>query len=546
MTNESQNVFEVLVIGSGPAGVSSAKALVERGFRVTLLDIGFDDPKAREAIPDLPFSKLRAEDPNQTSYFVGQEAEGVPKGDVKVGAHLTPPRRFVHHRSEELLPSRVRGATLMQSTALGGLGAAWGAGACTYLPEELTAMGLPIDEMNSAYRAVSSWIGVSAPESGAMRWHCGSALSQAQPALEPDDLARSIMSRYDRNKDHFSKLGFDIGLPSMAVLTRDLDSRCANPYYDMDFYGDSRKSVFRPRYVLDNLKKNKNFTYLSSRVCLSYLERDGVIEVRVRNLGTGTEEVLYCGQLILAAGAINSARTVFESMSLDKKAGFSIQTRLLCNPYHYLVGLQLDSFGRELSDRRHSLAQLFGIYRSAGQRTHESAFLAFYSYRSLLHFKLSKEFPFPVAIGQKIAALLSGGLSIVGVHHSDSFETAIDYRWTKNALAPGIIELSYDKHAETQRRRDQKVNEEIHFIQKTLRRLGVFPLSRVAPGPGASIHYAGSLPIGSWTDVDGRVLKSKRVYVVDSSTWTYLPAKGLTLSIMANAWRIAQKLPRSP
>ena len=33
---------ELLVVGSGPAGISAASALVEKGHRVTLLDGGVD------------------------------------------------------------------------------------------------------------------------------------------------------------------------------------------------------------------------------------------------------------------------------------------------------------------------------------------------------------------------------------------------------------------------------------------------------------------------------------------------------------------------
>jgi hypothetical protein len=72
------------------------------------------------------------------------------------------------------------------------------------------------------------------------------------------------------------------------------------------------------------------------------------------------------------------------------------------------------------------------------------------------------------------------------------------------------------------------------------------PLSVIDPAPGASIHYAGTLaanqpsdnPAG--TSPDGRLNLSRSVYVADSSPWTFLPAKGLTLTLMANARRVAE------
>ena len=33
---------KIVVIGSGPAGISAAKAILQRGYRVTMLDVGYE------------------------------------------------------------------------------------------------------------------------------------------------------------------------------------------------------------------------------------------------------------------------------------------------------------------------------------------------------------------------------------------------------------------------------------------------------------------------------------------------------------------------
>jgi choline dehydrogenase-like flavoprotein len=64
------------------------------------------------------------------------------------------------------------------------------------------------------------------------------------------------------------------------------------------------------------------------------------------------------------------------------------------------------------------------------------------------------------------------------------------------------------------------------------------------PGYGASIHYAGTLPfdetgkVGT-LDRSGKLNGFENVYVADGSGFRYLPAKGITLSLMANAHRTA-------
>ena len=80
-----------------------------------------------------------------------------------------------------------------------------------------------------------------------------------------------------------------------------------------------------------------------------------------------------------------------------------------------------------------------------------------------------------------------------------------------------------------------------------LRRLGCWPLGIIEPGPGSSIHYGGmfapsdqELPLT--VARDGVLRGTRRVHVVDGAGFAYLPAKGPTLTLMANAHRIADAI----
>jgi choline dehydrogenase-like flavoprotein len=61
---------------------------------------------------------------------------------------------------------------------------------------------------------------------------------------------------------------------------------------------------------------------------------------------------------------------------------------------------------------------------------------------------------------------------------------------------------------------------------------------------GASVHYAGTLPMSReggalTTTADCRSLDFPNLIVADGSTFPFLPAKNLTLTLMANAARVA-------
>lgn len=82
---------------------------------------------------------------------------------------------------------------------------------------------------------------------------------------------------------------------------------------------------------------------------------------------------------------------------------------------------------------------------------------------------------------------------------------------------------------------------------RNLRALGCIPIKRINPGDGSSIHYGGCFPMSATskpltTTPDGELRDAPGVYIVDGAALPHLPAKGLTLTIMANANRIGSQI----
>ncbi len=62
--------------------------------------------------------------------------------------------------------------------------------------------------------------------------------------------------------------------------------------------------------------------------------------------------------------------------------------------------------------------------------------------------------------------------------------------------------------------------------------------------PGKSFHFGGTFPMSvdpqpGQTDTLGRPAGLQRIHLVDSSCFPSIPATTITLSVMANAYRIA-------
>ena len=74
--------------------------------------------------------------------------------------------------------------------------------------------------------------------------------------------------------------------------------------------------------------------------------------------------------------------------------------------------------------------------------------------------------------------------------------------------------------------------------------MNCFVMKKINPGQGSGIHYAGTLPFSDSNERfhllrNGKLGNTQNIFVADGSGFNYLPAKGLTFSLMANAHRVA-------
>ena len=531
--------IDVIVVGSGPSGALCAMRLVEKGVRVKMLDVGNCDNKYSDLIPDESFDTIRRNDSGQSRYFLGDNLEGLPKGNVRVGAQLTPPRQFVIQDVDRYLAYSGSGFDPMQSLALGGLGAAWGGACFTYTRKELEDVGIYTDGFGRHYNEVARAIGISGTSEDDISENCFSGLEDPQMPSIVDANAKKLLSIYHSRRDFFKRRGLKLGRTPLALLTQKRQGREANPYFDMDFWSESRRSIFRPQYLIEDLEKEHNFQLNTGQLALSFedLGERGV-NVRYRDLSNGCIRNIVAQRLVLAAGAINTARIALNSFELP---GYSVP--LLCNPYTYIPCLFWRRLGGKSSDRRHSLSQLCTIYHPSFLP--DQLIAQIYSYRSLLLFKLVKEMPLPPWAGLLVARLLVQSLVIMGVHHVDKPGNSkmLSIRSIERSSLPEV-EFAYQR---------TKAEEMVRFqaelaLKRLVMRLGLLPLGQIDPGPASSIHYAGTIPSSAnensrWgTSTNGYIYRAPNVFVADSASWRFLPAKGLTFTLMANAIRVAEQV----
>jgi len=525
---------DVLVVGSGPAGAMAAAELVARGLTVTLVDYGEDDPAMRARMPDRPFSEFHRDDPAQRGYLLGDRLEGVPRPGVRVGAQLTPPRQFTNRAAEHLLPVHSADFHPMQSLALGGLGAAWGTACFTYSAAEIARIGLDGAALAAQYGNVVAEAGISAPAEDATTRLWWSGVPGCQPPLDLDTNSAAILDAYHKAAPGWMARGFALGRIPLAINSRPHGGREANPYFDTDFYGDVRRSAYRPRYTVERLQREPNFRYESGCLVLSFKEDAAGVELAC--LRNGEKTSFRARRLVVCAGAIGSARLALASLPLNDKV-----TTILSSAYLYYPTLNLRLLGRPTADRRHSMAQLTALYGNFAQ-PELTCSLQLYSYRSLLLFKLIKEMPLAPWAGRLVARAIVDALAIFGVFFPDEAGPTKTMRLgARTTSAVPDLHIAYARPPAEQARQAQLEA----GLRGCFRRLGCLPLGRVDPGQAGSIHYAGTIPRTNpinpqfHTLADGRLGGSERVFIGDSASWNWLPSKGPTFTAMAGARVVA-------
>jgi len=534
MSDPPSEAIDVIVVGSGPGGVNSAAPLVAAGKRVLMLDYGNEDRHYAPLIPHEAFSTVRRTDAGQHRYFIGDTFEGVGFGGVRVGAQLTPPRAHIMRDAPELQPAQADAFAVSMSLARGGLGAGWSAGVFPFSDDELRDMGLTVADMQPHYDAVVDRTGV-----------CGSGedlepffpMSPGiMPALDVDVNAETILARYERRRAALNARGFHLGRPRLAVCTRQHRGRGPHGYLDLEYWADMDRSVYRPQWTLDELLQAPNFTYLNRRLVQGFREDASSVRVEVRRADDGLGETHVGGALVLAAGTFGTARIVLRS--LDR---YDTRIPMVCNAYAYVPMLNLGMLRRAPRDRRYSLAQLTAMVSLPGRVLQSQVF----SYRSLLTFKLMKEAPLAYRQAREILQVMIPNFAILGIHHEDRPNP--EKYCMLHRGEPDRLEVGYRQSAVEERTQ----HDDERLLLGFFRKLGCVPLKTIRPGHGSSLHYGGTFPIAPESDHPltcdrtSRLRATRAVYLADGSIFPWLPPKGLTFNIMANADRVGTHLARS-
>ena len=515
---------DIIVVGSGPAGVSVAAPLVAAGLRVLLVDGG----RAASRPPiSQPYLAARAADPAQWRWMLGKDYYALRRRDA-----LSPKMRVPAHAQAFADFSQVNhiratdSFVAIGSLAQGGLSNAWGCGVARLSHDELSAFPVDVGEMDDSYAHVSRRIGLSGAADDDLADYFG-VDAWADPPIEADALQAQLLERYGRLKTGATG-SVRLGRSRVAVLSRAREARGACDLSGNCLWGCQQGALYCAEQDLRTLMRHPNFTYrpgfvvehvgwVGSARCVNGRDEDG-------------PRTITAHKVALAAGTLATTRLALLADGISDPVGLQscpVSAFMLWIPRN--LGLaKKQGFG---------LGQLSYVVDCApGVR----GFGSLFSTNGIPVAEFARFTPLPLPYGiDALRALLSscvaGNLALPG------------------NLTQAMVRLDKDNALEVDGRYDESVPALIRSaasqLASAMRKLGAWIMpGSFRPGtPGADIHYAATLPMRASPGIGqtnglGELTRQRDLHIVDGACLPILTEKSHTLTIMANADRIGRAL----
>jgi choline dehydrogenase-like flavoprotein len=514
-----------VVVGAGPTAAAAAKALVADGRRVVVLDTGLSlEPEreaARERMAATAPAMWQPADLALTSF--PDEAEGGLGYKRLFGSDLA-------FRDDGVLAlSADPDVGARPSYALGGLSNVWGSGLLPYTSRDLGGWPITAEELADGYRAVLDFIPYAGEDD---------ELAARYPLFRAPDgpllrtyAAEALLARLRRHRGALAAAGFDIGAPRLAVRVGHPAPANGCVYCGHCLDGCPYGHIYNAAQTFAELREQRAIEYRAGLHVDRVSEQDGEVLIEATALAGGPGVTLSAPRVFLAAGVLSTTIILQRSGLLARRAEIADSQAL------YLPFLWLGPTGQTGREPEYTLAQVMIVLDDPAV-SRNPIHIALYTANDGFSERARAVYP-------RLSGLLGpalGGITrrlVVGIcffHSEDSDRVASTWAPESDSLRLDPV-LSPATGATVKRFQ--------RALARSLGRIGLVPLAPFAQHakPGGGFHYGASIPMASnpaagQCDTLGRPHPTRRIHVVDSSSFPTVPGGAITFSGMANSHRI--------
>jgi choline dehydrogenase-like flavoprotein len=520
------------VVGSGPAGIACASALLRNGVQVRLVDAGLTLEQQRLEV----LRRLAKAQPAEWA----REDVAILKAGTVAGAKGIPLKLaygsdFPYREADVHLRTNDTGVGVQASLARGGFSNVWGAAMLPYVDRDLAGWPIRAADLGEHYREVLKLTGCSARRDDLEKLF---PLYLDQPlALKLSRQAAALVGRMEQNRTALAARSFYFGQARLAVRVQREEEKAGCIYCGLCMYGCPYGCIYNSSATLSQLSTAPGFSYQPDFVATFVSESETGAVVSGYDRVTQAPLQIEVDRIYLAAGVIPTAQILLRSRAL-----FDSPVFLKDSQYFLLPLVQFKSAGPVREEALQTLSQLF-IEILDAQISPYTVHLQVYSYNELISHALARTFgPLSRPLGMLRRSLEDRLLVVQGYLHSDH-SSKISLTLKKGSSGNNDqIELMPVINPQVQ----PTIRRVVHKLLGLAPKLGAMPLPMMLQiaEPGRGFHCGGSFPMSQSpqqgeTDILGRPFGWKRIHVVDASVLPSIPATTITLSAMANAHRIA-------
>jgi len=516
----------VIIVGSGLAGIAAAQALLQRDLPVVMLDVG------RQAAPDtIAFGEELAALPSwQWSTKMRDRLISSTEAALSgVASKKWMGSDFASVLSGQLT-TKLSHAWFYASEARCGLANIWGCGMLPMLAPDMADWPISIADLEAHYREILQFVplgGYHDALESSLPLYCN-----PQPAPISSQ-GRSLLARMEKNREKLTKYGINFGA---ARLAGDFAGTCGSGCQQcgMCMYGCPYGVLYSGQSTLSRLLGHESFHYISDFVARSVEQQNMKVLVHgVDHLGVPREPVMG-SRVILCAGVPATTNIMLRTLRMYKRP-----VRIKTSELRFIPMLSFLSAGTIEHEAQSATCQAYWLLQDKKLCSHSIHF-SLYGYNRLYLAALKNTFGkmYP-ALALPSAFLVRRLFFAFCFLHSDvSSELHAELRddAAETLYISGIPSYIADDIFRKARRRLAKLS--------TATGLLPFPLYSGAKQPGEGNHLGGTFPMSkspgvAECDIAGRFHGLERVHIADASCFPSITATTITMSVMANAHRIA-------
>jgi choline dehydrogenase-like flavoprotein len=527
-------VTRTLIIGSGPAAAGAALALVDDpAQQITVLDVGHRlETEQAQAVTRLSGATPATWSPADLELIRMQPAARAVRGLPEKRAYGSD---FPFHDAGQLDgvsgTGQVNDAVI--SGAYGGLSNVWGAQVMVFTPATFSNWPVDSSEMEHHYRAVLGEIPYAGEEDALARRFPLVGSAAPLPDLAPR--STMVLKAALRHDAALERSGVLVGRARLA-FDAPACVRCG-----LCMTGCPYSLIYSSAHTFDRLRREGRIDYHDGLLAFE-LGQDGEVPYALaRELSTGTVHRFDADRVFVAGGAFGTTRLVLGSLRLFD------ETIEMAESVQFVMPM---ASVRPTPDPRASAEftlNQFNMAIATDEEWRDVAQIHFYPYNPAMLGGLPgilQRGP-GAPLGARVLRHITVGLGYLPSWESPSVR-ATAHAPSGPGVLPGL-ELTGDVVRAGGNAMFRRVVAKIVASAPRLDLWPVLPMTYFSAG-AKSYHFGGSFPHRTspadgplTTDRLGRLDRWSRVHLVDASVFPSVPATTFTLTIMANAHRIAHE-----